>query len=101
VAISLAQQKKAMEKRGHQVTVLCPRHPKQKPEAGVIRLPSLITSFDLDYPLPWPLPLCYVKSFLAKKYDLVYFHHPFYTGNLALKLARFFNCPKIFFYHSQ
>src|SRR3989344_1054868 len=101
VALTLELQKKELEKRGHQITVLAPKHPNQTEEAGIIRIPSLPNPLTPDYPIILPIPTIHNLKILAKKYDIVYFHHPLYIGDLALNLAKYFNCPAVFFYHSR
>ncbi len=101
VAISLAVQKREFEKHGHLFTVIAPRHPGQIPDTRVIRMPSLPNPFIPDYPILIPFSPVKLAKHLLPKYDLVYFHHPFYVGNIALDFARLYSCPSVFFYHSQ
>lgn len=102
VSLSVKLQKDELIARGHSVTIIAPKHRKQKGEKGVIRLPSLPNPKYPDYPLIVPLP--YKDShfkILGKKYDVVCFHHPFYLGDTAILLAKYFKCPSMFFYHTQ
>lgn len=101
VALSIELQKNELEKRGHSITILAPKHPNQKEETGVIRIPSVPNPKDQDYPIILPIPTFHNLKIFTKKFDLVYFHHPFYIGELSLKLAKYFGSPSIFFYHSQ
>lgn len=101
VAITAAQQKTGLESLGHEVVVIAPHHPKEVREKNVIRIPSATNLFDLDYPIPLPLGNLADEVRKIFKPDLVHFHHPFYIGKLALKLAREFNVPAVFFYHTQ
>ena len=101
IAISLFQQKSELENRGHQVIVIAPHHPKEIPEKDVIRIPSLPNPFASDYPIP--IPLVVISKFVldVSKTDVVYFHHPFYIGHVALNFAKSMKVPSIFFYHTQ
>ncbi len=102
ISLSIQLQKDELVSRGHKVTILAPQHPNQKREKGVLRLPSLPNPTYPDYPIIVPLP--YKDShfrIFGKKYDLVYFHHPFYLGETAIILAKYFKCPSVFFYHTQ
>src|SRR3989338_6514263 len=101
VAINLARQKKEFEKRGHNVTLLAPHHPEQRPEKNVIRLASLPNPIYPDYPLILPIPKIFILHRLPLKIDLIYFHHPFHIGRLALSLAKHYACPSIFFFHTN
>jgi glycosyltransferase involved in cell wall biosynthesis len=102
VALSVKLQKDELIKRGHSVTVVAPMHPKQKKEKNVLRLPSLPNLKVPDFPIIVPFPgRGSHLNLLEKKFDLVFFHHPFYVGTLSFSLAKIYKCPTVFFYHSQ
>ncbi|HKB88082.1 MAG TPA: glycosyltransferase [Patescibacteria group bacterium] len=102
ISLSIKLQKDELIARGHKVTIIAPKHHDQRKESGVIRLPSLPNPRYPDYPIIVPIP--YEDSHfkvLGKKFDVVYFHHPFYLGETAILLAKYFKCPSVFFYHTQ
>ncbi|HKC04375.1 MAG TPA: glycosyltransferase [Patescibacteria group bacterium] len=102
ISLSIKLQKDELIARGHKITIIAPKHHGQRKESGVIRLPSLSNPKYPDYPIIVPIP--YEDSHfkvLGKKFDVVYFHHPFYLGETAILLAKYFKCPSVFFYHTQ
>jgi len=101
VALTLNLQKSEFEKRGNKVTILAPKHPNQKYENGVIRIPSLPNPKIPDYPILVPIPTIHNLQIFTEKFDIIYFHHPFYIGDLSLTLAKYFKCPTVFYYHSR
>ncbi|OGM76895.1 hypothetical protein A2188_00225 [Candidatus Woesebacteria bacterium RIFOXYA1_FULL_43_9] len=101
MAICTAIQKEQLEKRGHQVWIIAPKHPKQTPEKNVIRLQSLTNSKEPDYPIILPIPDKEFLNDIPRKIDLVYFQHPFLISDMAFLVAKFYKCPTVFYYHTQ
>ena len=100
VAISIENQKRQLEARGHRLTIIAPGHPRQTPDPSVIRLPSITIPGFPDFPLPILLN-SRLSQIFSDQFDIVYFHHPFYVGSHALYLSRRLKCPAVFFYHSR
>jgi 1,2-diacylglycerol 3-alpha-glucosyltransferase len=102
VSLSVKIQRDELTARGHKVTIIAPRHPDQSRETGVVRLPSIPNPKYRDYPLMIPVPYKEVHfKLLQKKIDLIYFHHPFFIGDVAVTLGKLYKCPTVFFYHTQ
>lgn len=101
VAISLAQQKEELEKRGHSVLLIAPHHSNESVEKNVIRVPSLPNPLAMDYPIPMLFKnnlKSVQRTFVP---EVIYFHHPFYIGKLSLWMAAYLKVPSVFFYHTQ
>lgn len=100
VAVSVNRLKAGLERQGHQVLLCAPSYDRQKPEAGVLRIPILIsvgTTFRLANPFhrqTWRT----VKDFRP---DVIHLHHPFWLGSVGLRMARRFKVPAIFTYHTR
>ena len=101
MAICTAIQKTELEKRGHNVWVIAPKHPKQTLEKNVIRLQSLTNSKEPDYPIILPIPDKEFLNDIPRKIDLVYFQHPFLISDMAFLAAKYYKCPSVFYYHTQ
>jgi glycosyltransferase involved in cell wall biosynthesis len=101
VAICTAIQKTELEKRGHKVWVIAPKHPKAIKEDRVIRLQSITSSKEPDYPIILPIPDKEFLNDIPRKIDLVYFQHPFLISDMAFLAAKFYKCPTVFYYHTQ
>lgn len=102
VSVYINQHKREMEKLGHRVLIVAPHHPHQKPESGVIRMPSIHNPLSPDYPLVIPyLNNLNQKVITSFEPQIIIFHHPYVISNLAYKLSNQFNIPKIFIYHTR
>lgn len=91
-----------LRRRGHEVMIVAPRHPKQaEPEPeGVVRVPSLPNPFYPDYPaaVPWARELSNVLDNF--KPNLVHTHSFMWLSRFALKNAQHRNIPVITTFHT-
>src|SRR3989344_1200220 len=103
VAISIANSKKELERKGHTVAVLAPDNPKKNgDEKNILRYSSMSNPFNSDYPLPL-MPGLKVLFKLAeyKTFDVVHCHHPFNVGYFSRLLAQQYHAPLVFSYHTR
>lgn len=85
---------------GHQVKIAAPAwEGRAEDEEYVIRVPAIKkfyhTEFSVNVPLPGLIPKLY-KEFPA---DIIHSHHPFFLGDLALRMSRQYHIPLVFTYH--
>lgn len=85
---------------GHEVMIAAPEWEGQAvDEQYVIRLPAIKkfyhTEFSVNVPLPGLIPKLY-KEFAP---DIIHSHHPFFLGDLALRMSRQYHIPLVFTYH--
>lgn len=102
VSIYINQHKQEMKKMGHQVLILAPKHPKQISDPDVFRLPSVFNPVSPDYPLVIPYLNKKIRNVVFTfKPQVIIFHHPYVINNLAFSLAKQFNIPALFIYHTR
>lgn len=102
VVISIETFKKELQKLGHRVYIFTPEIPGyQDIEEGIFRFFSLPYPVRIEYRLTLPLPLKIFKEFKNLKIDIIHSQHPFFTGKIALSLAKKENIPLVFTYHTQ
>jgi 1,2-diacylglycerol 3-alpha-glucosyltransferase len=99
VATHIVSLKEYLEKEGHSVFILCPKNKNRKEGKGLFEIPSIITGFNTEYPVP--VGLFIPKKLKNVKFDLVHLHHPFGVKGLARKIAKKNKAPLIFTNHTQ
>ncbi len=98
---SIRSFKNELEKRGHQVYVICPRYPHYKDsEKDIIRLKSHKVPYGAGYRLAFPIT-ANNKIFKKEKFDIVHLHSFFTVGQNAQKQAKKLNIPVVGTYHTQ
>lgn len=85
---------------GHEVMIAAPScEGEANDEKYVIRLPAIKkfyhTEFSVNVPVPGLIPKL-IKTFYP---DIVHSHHPFFLGDVALRLSRQYHIPLVFTYH--
>lgn len=87
--------------RSHHVIVVAPHYGSHRDDSRlVLRLPSLQTRWNRDYPVacPWmPMAPMRLRRLVP---DIVHSHGPFFVGVLAWRLARDARAPLISTYHT-
>lgn len=100
VAVSVNRLKTGLERQGHEVLLCAPSYDDQPPEAGVFRIPILISpgaALRLANPFhrqTWRA----VRDFQP---DVIHLHHPYWLGSLGLRMARKLKVPTVFTYHTR
>ena len=90
------------EKLGHEVVIVAPECEGAPPdETGVIRLRAIQkinhSQFSIALPMSGLLPEL-MKTFMP---DVIHCHHPFWMGDIALRLSSQFRIPMVFTYHTM
>lgn len=85
---------------GHEVMIAAPAwEGRAEDEQYVIRVPAIKkfyhTEFSVNVPLPGLIPKLH-KEFTP---DIIHSHHPFFLGDLALRMSRQYHIPLVFTYH--
>ncbi len=85
---------------GHEVMIAAPEWEGEAcDEQYVIRVPAIKkfyhTEFSVNVPLPGLIPKLH-KEFSP---DIIHSHHPFFLGDLALRMSRQYHIPLVFTYH--
>ena len=90
------------ETLGHEVFIVAPECEGAPPdEVGVIRLRAIQkfnhSDFSIALPMSHLLPEL-MKTFLP---DIIHCHHPFWMGDIALRLSSQYHIPLVFTYHTM
>jgi len=89
-----------LEKLGHNVFIFAPDYPKAKPEKNIFRYLSLPAPTQPDF--FFPIPISFRLSFTVNnlKLNIIHAHTPFLMGSLGASMAKRFNLPLLFTYHT-
>jgi glycosyltransferase involved in cell wall biosynthesis len=90
-----------LKKRGHEVVIVAPKHPKAKDDPEwVVRVPSLPNPFYPDYPaaIPWARQLRQVID--TFKPDIVHTHSFMWLSRFALRHAQKRSIPVVTTFHT-
>ncbi|MBD3312984.1 glycosyltransferase [Candidatus Woesearchaeota archaeon] len=102
VPTSIKTFKNAAEKLGHTVIVFAPSYPGHKSNGkGVIRIPSVKAMTYAGFYLPVPFSTEITKAFRRYDFDIVHVQHPYLLGETGMKMARKYNIPLVFTYHTM
>jgi endonuclease/exonuclease/phosphatase family metal-dependent hydrolase/glycosyltransferase involved in cell wall biosynthesis len=91
-----------LERLGHQVVIVAPEgEGVPLNEAGVIRLRAIQNVNNSNFSIA--LPMSSLLQELVKTFtpDVIHCHHPFWMGDIALRLSSQFNIPLVFTYHTM
>lgn len=103
VAVSIESFKTALEEKGHEVFVFAPEHPEAKQEKNIFRFPSFSDPKKRLYPIFLP-SINLLKNRLPedviKNLDLIHSQHMFTAGRLARYVARTYDKPLVYTYHT-
>lgn len=103
VAVSIETFKKGLEQKGHEVFIFAPEHPEAVVEHGVYRFPSIEEKKGRLYPFLMPsvmLQDSYLPKDVVSGLDLIHAQHMFTAGRLARHVARKYNKPLVYTYHT-
>jgi glycosyltransferase involved in cell wall biosynthesis len=91
-----------LKDKGHDVLIAAPEY-QDRPaqEENVVRVPSLQKFNGTDFSVNLPVPGLLSKLMKRFQPDIVHSHHPFLMGDVALRMARQYEIPLIFTYHTM
>lgn len=90
-----------LRKRGHRVVLVAPHYASHRDQTPfVLRVPSLQTWLNKDYPIAYPFYPRLVRQFGQIKPDVIHSHNPFFVGLLAARLAHEYSLPLVSTYHT-
>ena len=101
VPISVERLAEGLRMRGHLVDIFAPYYKNQVPEEGVYRFKIFKKVLKGGYTVPNMFDRAIKKKFVAGKYDIIHTHHPMLMGHTAMHLARHFDVPLTFTYHTR
>src|SRR5262245_36058514 len=85
----------------HHVCVLAPHFPHyQDPSPFVLRVPSVLTPWNADYPLPYPWFPRIRREFRRTGLEVLHSQGPWFLGMLAARLAHQHDLPLVSTYHT-
>jgi len=87
--------------RRHHTVIVAPRYPEHKDVSPfILRVPSIVTRFNADYPIAFPLLPRLRREFRRFAPEILHSHSPFFLGLLARRLARQNDLPLVSTYHT-
>lgn len=90
-----------LRKRGHRVILVAPHYAAHRDQSPfVLRVPSLQTWLNKDYPIAYPFYPRLLKQFGRLRPDIMHSHNPFFVGMLAARLAHQHGVPLVSTYHT-
>lgn len=104
VPISIQRLADGLRELGHEVFIFAPKYPgHHESSPNVYRVPLLLfyrmKGFDFAVANLWDKKINVL--FKEKNFDLVHVHHPFWLGKKGLKLAKKYQIPCVYTYHTR
>ncbi len=101
VAVSVRTLIDELRAMHHHVCVMAPHYPDYVDESPfVMRVPSILTPMNADYPVPYPWFPRLRKEINRLHLDVLHSQSPWFLGILALRIARQYGIPHISTYHT-
>ena len=101
VPISIERLAEGLKSLGHSVTIFAPTYQNQQEEDDVFRYATLSQRFMGGIVLPNPFDHHIEQEFRRQDFDLIHVHHPILIGRTAVYLAKKYNIPLVFTYHTR
>ena len=89
-----------LEILGHNVFIFAPDYPKARPEKNIFRYLSLPAPTQPDFFFPIPISYRLSSTVNNLKLNIIHAHTPFLMGSLGASMARRYNLPLLFTYHT-
>lgn len=90
-----------LRRRGHRVVLVAPHYASHRDQTPfVLRVPSLQTWMNRDYPVAYPFFPRLLRQFGRLSPDVIHSHNPFFVGLMAARLAHEYNVPLVSTYHT-
>lgn len=102
VPISVERLSEGLRSIGHEVVIFAPEYKEQKEyEEGVVRYRSLLQGIAGGVSVPDSFDKRIEREFAKGDFDVIHVHHPMLIGWTAARLARKYNVPLVFTYHTR
>lgn len=101
VPISIERLTDALREEGHEVVIFAPTYESQEAEESVVRYSSLCHGFTEGFVIPNPIDGNITEVFKEEQFDIIHVHHPVAIGQTAGFLAKKFDIPLVFTYHTR
>jgi len=89
-------------KLGHEVIIVAPEtEGMPADEKGVVRLPAFQNVYNTNFSVALPISSLLTELMETFKPDIVHSNHPFWMGNIALRLCSTYQLPLVFTYHTM
>src|SRR2546430_16722955 len=86
----------------HVVCILAPHYPDYQDESPfVLRVPSILTAMNPDYPVPYPWFPRLRREIRKLQLDVLHSQSPWFLGLLAARSAARFRIPHVSTYHTM
>ena len=90
------------ERLGHEVIIVAPENDGAPPdETGVIRLRAIRNVNNTNFSIALPMSGLLQELLKTFKADIIHSHHPFWMGDIALRLSSQHHIPLVFTYHTM
>jgi len=90
------------KKLGHEVMIVAPEcEGVPANEVGVVRLKAIEHFNHSDFSIALPMSNLLPELFKDFKPDIIHVHHPFWMGDIALRLSCQYKIPLVFTYHTM
>ena len=103
VPISVHRLMRGLKRLGNHVRLIVPQYQEDTPPSDddVVRVPAWFYTKNEGFPLTRTRHRSVAAAFPADKVDIVHVHHPMGLGLRGLRLAKKYNKPLVFTYHTR
>lgn len=101
VPISVERLAQGLRARGHEVCIFAPDYGTEEAEEDVVRIRTFSKTLTSGMAVPDIRDKRIGEAFECRNFDLIHVHQPMLVGNLALHLARQYQLPLVYTYHTQ
>src|SRR5687768_1409655 len=101
VAVSVRTLIDELRSRHHHVIAIAPHYPDHRDESPfVLRVPSVLTTLNADYPVPYPWFPRLKRDIRRLNLDILHSQSTFFMGILAMRISRRYGIPHVTTYHT-
>ncbi len=101
VAVSVRTLIDELRVRHHHVVALAPHYPDHHDSSAfVLRVPSVLTTMNAEYPVPYPWFPRLKRDIRHLNLDILHSQSPFFMGILAMRISRRYGIPHVTTYHT-
>lgn len=91
-----------LRQKGHKVLIMAPEYDGMpEKESNVLRVPAIKEFAKTPFSVHLPIPGIATKTVEAFQPDVIHAHHPFFLGDMALRMSSQHEIPLVFTYHTN